>query len=235
MRMDHPRETHMTDSQAALKLQSWFSPAFPIGAFSYSHGLEPAIEAQAVTDRPSLVRWIEVLLERGSARVDAMFFADAWRVAPDGPAAAKLAEEAHAWIATAELQLEAEQQGDSFLKTIAAAWPLPAVNAFREALTIRPPLSVVAGFVSGAHKAPLDYALPLFLQAFAVNIVSAGVRLIPLGQTDGQQATAALEPVVTRAAAAAIAAGPGEAATATPAHDIASMRHETQYARIFRS
>lgn len=224
-----------TDAAAALKLQSWFSPAFPIGAFSYSHGLEPAIEAGTVHDLATLTGWTETLLAHGSARIDARFFASGWRAAPDAAAAADLATEASAWLPTAELALEAEHQGDAFLSTVAAAWPDPALDALREALTGRPPLAVAAGFAAGVHGAPLQTALPLFLQAFVANVISAGVRLIPLGQTDGQRATAALEATVTASSVAALDAGSDDLWTATPAHDVYSMRHETQYARIFRS
>jgi len=230
-----PTDMRMTTTDPALRLQSWFSPAFPIGAFSYSHGLEPLIDDGAVDDRESLIAAVETLLAMGSGRVEAAFFAAAWQAAPDVNAAAHLALEASAWIPTAELTLEAERQGDAFLQTVSAAWPHPALVALTEALPERPPLSVVAGFASAVHGASLETALPLFLQAFAVNLISAGVRLVPLGQTDGQIATARLEAAVAAAAAMAIADGFDSAWTATPAHDIHSMRHETQYARIFRS
>lgn len=228
--------TTMTETQTALRLQSWFSPAFPIGAFSYSHGLEPAIEGGIVRDRASLVAWLETLLADGSARIDARFFAAGWRAAPDATAAAALAPEAAAWIPTAELLLESEHQGDAFLSTVRSGWPAPPLDAFAEALDGRPTLGLAAGFAAGVHGAPLGLALPLYLQAFVANVVSAGVRLVPLGQTDGQKAVAALEAAVSRAAAAAIADEAMDGLwTATPAHDIHSMRHETQYARIFRS
>lgn len=230
-----PTGIRMTTTDPALRLQSWFSPAFPIGAFSYSHGLEPLIEDGAVRDRESLIAAVETLLGMGSGRVDAAFFAAAWRSAPDAQTAADLALEASAWIPTAELTLESEQQGDAFLQTVSAAWPHPGLTALSEALPERPPLSVAAGFACAVHGASLETALPLFLQAFAVNLVSAGVRLVPLGQTDGQIATARLEGAVAAAAAIAIADGFDSAWTTTPAHDIHSMRHETQYARIFRS
>lgn len=229
--------TAMTDVAAALKLQSWLSPAFPIGAFSYSHGLESAIDAGVVRDRASLTAWIETLLAQGTGRIDAWFFVTAWRAAPDAEAAAALAEEARAWTPTAELAMESELQGDAFLKTVAASWPAQPLDAFSEALIGRPPLAVAAGFTAGVHKAPLDLALPLYLQAFVANVISAGVRLVPLGQTDGQRATAALEPSVVAAAAetALEANAVDDLWTATPAHEIASMAHETLYARIFRS
>jgi len=229
--------TIMIDVQTALKLQSWFSPAFPVGAFSYSHGLEPAIDAGVVKDRETLIAWLETLLASGSGRIDARFFAAGWRTAPDADAAAALSAEAAAWVPTAELLLEAERQGEAFLRTVNAGWPHPALDALESALTGRPIFSVAAGLAAAAHGAPLDLALPLFLQAFAANVVSAGVRLIPLGQTDGQIATARLESAVAAAASAALAddGGLDDLWTATPAHDIYSMRHETQYARIFRS
>lgn len=224
------------DVQSALKLQSWLSPAFPIGAFSYSHGLEPAIDTGVVADRAQLTAWVQTLLSKGSGRIDAWFFAAACRAAPDAAAAAALGAEALAWSATSELAMEAELQGDAFLKTVEAAWPDPALGAFRSAVGRRPPLSVAAGFTAGVHGAPLALALPLYLQAFAANLISAGVRLIPLGQTDGQLATAALEIEIAQAAEAALEATALEDLwTATPAHEISSMRHETQYARIFRS
>jgi urease accessory protein len=224
--------TAMTETAVLLRLQTWFSPAFPIGAFSYSHGLEDAIEAGVVTDRATLTDWCGSLLEYGSGRADAGFFTAAHGALPVDAAA--LAREAAAWVPTAELLLEAEHQGEAFLTTVRAAWPHDDLEAFAGALSSRPVLTVAAGFASAVHGAKLSEALPLYLQAVAANIVSAGVRLIPLGQTDGQRAVAALEPVVADAAVSA-PQGLDEIWTSTPAHEIASMRHETQYARIFRS
>lgn len=222
----------MTDIAVLLRLQTWFSPAFPIGAFSYSHGLESAIEAGVVTDPGTLTDWCSSLLRFGTGRTDAGFFAAAHGTTAE--AAATLAKEAAAWVPTAELLLEAEHQGEAFLKTVRAAWPHPELDACAAALSARPVLPVAAGFAAAVHGAALDDALPLYLQAVAANIISAGVRLIPLGQTDGQRAIAALEAVVAEAAQSA-PASLDEIWTSTPAHEIASMRHETQYARIFRS
>ena len=233
--MTTPTAIPMTEVATILRLQSWFSPAFPIGAFSYSHGLETAIEAGAVHDRATLAAWVEHLLTAGSGRTDGAFFAAAWRAMPDVGAVAALADEAAAWIPTAELMTEARHQGDAFLSTARAACPDARLDALAAALSARPVISVAAGAVAAAHGAPLDLALPLFLQAFAANVISAGVRLVPLGQTDGQRAIAGLEPVVAEAARIAAATTPDALWTATPAHEIYSMRHETQYTRIFRS
>ena len=216
-----------------LRLQAWFSPAFPVGGFAYSHGLEAAVDAGAARDAAGLADWTRWLLTHGAGRIDGAFFAAAHRAAPDAGAAAALAAEARAWSATAEFALETERQGEAFLATLSAAWPHPALDAFAARLEDRPPLSVAAGFASAAHGLGLEAALSAYLHAFAAMIVSAGVRLAPLGQTDGQRIMAALEPAVL--AAAASAATTRRLGTAAPAADIESMRHETLYARIFRS
>lgn len=222
----------MTDIAVLLRLQAWFSPAFPIGAFSYSHGLESAIEAGVVSDPETLTDWCANLLRFGTGRTDAGFFAAAYSASAE--TAAALAKEAATWVPTAELLLEAEHQGEAFLKTVRAAWPNPELDAFTTALSARPVLPVAAGFAAAVHGAALTDALPLYLQAVAANIISAGIRLIPLGQTDGQRVIAALEPIVAEAALSK-PNSLNEIWTSTPAHEIASMRHEIQYARIFRS
>ncbi len=225
----------MTGAADILRLQAWFSPAFPVGGFAYSHGLEAAVEAGAVHDRQSLARWTEWLLLHGAGQLDGVFFAAAHRAAPDTIAAAALADEARAWTGTAELALEAERQGEAFLNTLRAAWPHPVLDSLAEMLEERPPLCVVAGFASSAHGVALRPALTCYLHAFAAMVVSAGVRLVPLGQTDGQKITAALEPFVLKATALAAATPLEELGAAAVAVDIHSMRHETQYSRIFRS
>ena len=225
----------MTGAADILRLQAWFSPAFPVGGFAYSHGLEAAVEAGAVHDRQSLARWTEWLLLHGAGQLDGVFFAAAHRAVPDAIAAAALADEARAWTGTAELALEADRQGEAFLNTLRAAWPHPVLDSLAEMLEERPPLCVVAGFASSAHGVALKPALTCYLHAFAAMVVSAGVRLVPLGQTDGQKITAALEPFVLKAIALAAATPLEELGAAVVAVDIHSMRHETQYSRIFRS
>jgi urease accessory protein len=223
----------MIDAQTLLKLQTWFSPAFPIGAFSYSHGLEAAIEAGDVFDRSTLTKWLQDLLLIGSGRTEAAFFKSAHGLANYPVLAAALASEAAAWSPTAELTLESDMQGEAFLKTISSVWPKAEIINFQNELKIRPPLPVAAGFVAGVHSAPLEVALSLYLQAFIANIVSAGVRLVPLGQTDGQHTIASLE----RSIADAVEGVDDIESlwTATPMLDVHSMKHETQYTRIFRS
>jgi urease accessory protein len=207
-----------------LKLQTWLSPAFPVGAFSYSHGLEWAVEAALVADRATLVDWIEGLLAHGTGRIDAMLFAAAWRA--EGAALDEVAALAAAFRGTRELALETAQQGEAFAKSVGVGWGAPPPAAA---------YPVAVGAACRAHGLALETALPLFVQAFAANLVSAGVRLIPLGQSDGLRALAALEVAVREAAQDAMTAPLDDLGAAAPMLDWCSMRHETQYTRLFRS
>ncbi len=203
-------------------LSSWFSPAYPVGAYSYSHGLEWAVETGAVTDRATLQDWVGALLEFGAGRSDAILLAHAFRAEDPAP----IAELAEALTASAERHHETMAQGAAFARVTAPVWSidLPAM-----------PYPVAVGRAARLLDLPLDLALPLFVQAFASNIVSAGVRLIPLGQTDGQHITAALMPLAAKVAAAAEAAPLDAVGGVSLMADIASMRHETQYTRLYRT
>ena len=228
----------MTATEAALyRLMAWLSPAYPLGAFSYSHGLEYAVEAGRVTTADELTGWVATVLDLGAGGIDAALFAAAWRAAEAGDDAAldAVADLATAWRGSAETALESSAQGAAFLSITRATWPHPALNRFADRHQGQGPLAVAVGAACAWHGVPLSPALAAYLQAVAANLVSAGVRLIPLGQTDGQRAVAALEPVVARAAAAALAADLDEIGSAAPLLDWGSMKHETQYTRLFRS
>ena len=284
-----------TEAVKRLRLQSWFSPAFPIGAFSYSHGLEWAVEEGAITDRIALVAWLDADLRHGSGRMDAMFFAQAWGaarrtvvsspgdcaaalnaepapaspgrsasalspiaslygerqafalgtghapfvveepsdrievscdtthscllreraatqspgegglvtgIAASAPAASDLlavTEIAAAMRGTSELALETGQQGVAFLSAVSKAWPHAELDRLARRLSqagVAPILPVAAGICCAVHDIGLDLALPLYVHGSAANFINAAVRLIPLGQTDGQIALAALEAAV---------------------------------------
>ncbi len=225
-------------SDPLYRLLAWLSPAYPVGAFSYSHGIETAVEEGFVTDRASLVAWLESVLERGTGMVDAALFAAAWRTveAADWPAFDAVAERAAAWRGTAEMALEARQQGGSFLSITRTAWPHPALDTGHVRTGGEIALPVAVALATAAHGIALAPALGGYLHAFAANLISAAVRTVPLGQTDGQRALAALEPAVLRTVEAALAAASlDEIGTATPLLDWCSLRHETQYTRLFRS
>jgi urease accessory protein len=228
----------MTMAEAALyRLMTWLSPAYPLGAFSYSHGLEQAVEAGLVRDRASLVAWVATAVAAGAGRSDGALLAAAWRAAraEDGAALDDIAELAAAWRGTAETALESRAQGAAFLATTRAAWPHRLLDELALRHRGEVALPVALGAAAAVHGVPLAAILAASLHAFASNLVSAGVRLIPLGQSDGQQAIAALEDVVAGAAQDVLRTPLDEVGTAAPLLDWCSMRHETQYTRLFRS
>jgi urease accessory protein len=225
------------DPEALYRLLAWLSPAYPVGGFAYSHGLEAAVEEGSVRGRADLVAYVAAVLAAGAGRVDGALSAAAWRAADadDGAALDEAATLAAAWRGTAETALETMQQGEAFVAVTAAAWPEPRFTAFVARHSRRLAYSVAFGAAAAFHGIPLRPALAGWLAGFAANLVSAGVRLVPLGQTDGQIAIAALRPHVEDAADTALASDLESLGTAAPVLDLLSMRHETQYTRLFRS
>ena len=225
---------------ALLRLHSWLSPAFPTGAYSYSHGLEWAVEAGHIHDRNSLVDWLKADLRYGSGRNEAMFFVEAYRCAIDDDRAKvfEIAELAAAFRGTSEFARESSQQAAACLTTLRRAWPDRVLDWLSDILCerhVQPALAVVLGVASARQGIPAGLALPAFLQSAIANLVTAGVRLIPLGQTEGQRAIAELEEVVLAASAQAQKATMDDLGSAAFMVDLASMAHETQYTRLFRS
>ena len=211
-------------------LLTWLSPAYPVGGFAYSHGLEWAVEAGEVQDRHTLEDYVATILEAGAGWVDLVLLAAAWRAAGDPAGRSAVIELGAAWRGTAETALEATQQGAAFIAATKAAWPGTALDALDQ-----PAVYPVAIGLACAGRVPLEAALLGYAQALAANFVSAGIRLIPLGQTDGQRVLAALAPRIAAVAARAAEASPDEIGTAAFRIDLCSMRHETQYTRLFRS
>jgi len=226
----------MSDDTALYRLLTWLSPAYPLGAYAYSHGLEHAVECGLVRDGDTLRRFAVAILRAGAGHADAGIFAAAHRAAATADAAAleDVAELAAAWRATRETALEASAQGHAFLSVTRRAWPHPMLDAVA-ALPAPPSLPVVLAVAAAAHGVSLPEALLAYLHAVAANLVSAGVRLVPLGQSEGQQVLAALEADVAAARDAALIAPLDETGAAAGIIELCSMRHETQYTRLFRS
>jgi urease accessory protein len=233
-----PAETDNHLAAAALyRLQAWLSPAYPVGAFSFSSGLEWAVEAGDVSDAASLQRWLAVILTDGGGFCDAVFFVHAHRAVErsDDKALATVAELAVAFAPSKERHLETTAQGSAFLAATRAAWPSVAVDRLTSVSPGPCAYPVAVGVAAAGHAIPLAPALAAYLHALAANLISAGVRLIPLGQTDGQRVLAALEPVIAAAAARALKTPLDDVGSAAFRADLASLRHETQYTRLFRS
>ena len=230
--------TETLDPGALLRILAWSSPAFPIGGFAFSHGLESAVEAGLIADADGLLGYVHAVCRHGSGFSDAVLFCHAYRSLPDPERLTDLLSFASALRGSSELALEAGMQGGAALRTLRAAWPHPALNdlaARSDELQVEPVLPVVQGLAAAAHSIPLEHALIAHLAAFAANLVSAGVRLVPLGQTDGQRVTARLEATLPGIADLAFATGLDDLFTSAPVVDLLSIAHETQYTRLFRS
>lgn len=225
------------DAAALYRLMAWLSPAYPVGAFSYSSGIEWAVEAGDIKDAESLRRWLAAVIGEGGAFCDAVFLSHAHRAAAAGDAKAlyAVAELAAAFAPSKERHLETTAQGRAFVEATRAAWPCAAVEHLLTVWDGPIAYPIAVGVAAAGHGIALDAALHAYLHAFTANLISAGVRLIPLGQTEGQRVLAALEPVAAATARRALATPLDSVGSATLRADIASMKHETQYTRLFRS
>ncbi|WP_114011740.1 urease accessory protein UreF [Cohaesibacter intestini] len=220
---------------ALLRLLTWLSPAFPIGAFSYSHGLETAIAKGNIHDRDSMQDWLLNLIARGSCWSDAVLLAQAWRCGTDSlQELLSLNEFALALAPSAERFTETSQLGDAFYKA-SKAWPTTlhdTLNQQRAGPIAQP---VIVGAIARAHTIPLEVILPSASHAFLSNLISVAIRLVPLGQTDGLALQAALEDPILHMSERAAQASLEDIGTACLLSDIAAMQHETLTTRIFRS
>ena len=209
-------------ADALLTLVQMLSPSYPVGAFAYSHGLEWAVQNGDVTGQDSLADWLGGVLRHGAGQADALFLAAAYRV--DDPS--EIDAQARAFAASAERLKETVLQGEAFARTSAAIWQQDM-----------PPLCypVAVGRAARLQGLPLRQTLEMFLHAFTTNLATAGMRLIPLGQTEGQIVIRDLAPLCLEIAAAAEDGTLDDLSSTAFLSDIAAMKHETQYSRIFRT
>lgn len=232
--MAMPAAAAMTTTTDALPLFAWLSPAFPVGAYAYSHGVEWAVEDGDIKDEATLLAWLKDTLTHGAGRNDAILLAHAYRALTDRQALAAVNELALALAPSQELRLETAQQGRSFLDAALAAWPHGDLAKAAESIgEIAYPVAV--GLVAAAHSVPLAGTLPAFVLAFAQNLVSAAIRSAPIGQTAGMRAVTALAPLARHIAKEAETLTLDDIASSTFRADLGSFRHETQYTRLFRS
>ncbi len=221
---NRPRDSSIAD---LLHLQTWLSPAFPTGAFAYSHALEWAVETRDISDPATLAAWLTDVIAHGTGRTDTILLRLAHRAASNFAPLNEIAALARATAASRERRDEALAQGAAFQRA-AANWAAPD-------LPNETPYAVAVGAMAGAHGIDEDTTAAAYLQAFATNLISAAVRMVPLGQTDGLKTLAALEPIILKTAAETKHAGPDDLGGCAFRSDIAAMRHETQYTRLFRS
>ena len=225
--------TTMTTTTDTLRLLAWLSPAFPTGGYAWSHGLEWAVETGDIHDGASLRQWLDAIIRHGAGRNDAILLRHAHRAAGDLDALADIAVLALAMSPSRERRAETIGQGNAF-----AAAARPWGHAVLAALAARVgdiPYQVAVGALAGAAGLDEDAACAGALQAFAANLISAAVRLVPLGQSTGLAVLASLEPVIAEIAAETSGAAPRDLGGACFLLDIAALRHETPYTRLFRS
>ena len=225
------------DAAALYRLMAWLSPAYPVGAFSYSSGIEWAVESGDIKDAETLRAWLAVMIGEGSGFCDAALFVHAHRAiaANDTAGLRAVAELAAALVPSKERLLETTTQGRAFLEATRAAWPCQALARLDAAWDGAVALPVAVGIACAGHGIACEPALQAFLHALTANWISAGVRLIPLGQSDGQRVLAALEATVATTATRALKTPLDDVGSSALRADLASMRHETQYTRLFRS
>jgi urease accessory protein len=231
------RRMNESEAAALYRLMTWLSPSFPVGAFSYSSGIEWAVEAGDIHDAASLRDWLSVMLADGPGFCDGVFLAHAHRIAALGDDAGlrEVAELAAAFVPSRERHLETSAQGRAFIEIARAAWSGDGLDRMVSCCDGTIVYPVALALVSAAHAIPLAQTMHAFLHALTSNWISAGARLIPLGQTDSQRVLAVLEPIVVSTAKRALEASLDQLGSATFRADLSSMRHETQYTRLFRS
>jgi urease accessory protein len=223
----------MSELAAHLRLLAWLSPAFPTGGFAYSHGLEWAVEAGDVRDAETLFAWVGDVVRHGSGWGDVIVLRHAHRARGDVAVLAELAAFSLACSPSRERRAEAVGQGNAFAAA-ARAWDGVVLERLVAAVG-DVPYAVAVGALAGVSGVDEDFAASGFLQAFASALISAAVRLVPLGQTTGLAVLARLEPCLLAAASASRGVGLDAVGGCCFRSDIAAMRHETQYSRMFRS
>ena len=227
----------LTSGPNRIELMIWLSPAFPVGSFAYSHGLEAAVAVGAIGDRRQAEDWLRDLLACGGPRNDSILLAAAWRVATahDMAALAEVNDLALALAGSRERHLETSAQGNAFMVTMLAAWDRPLLRRARAAIADDFAYPVAVGIGAAAHGVELLATLRGFTVAVVSTLCSALVRLGVIGQTDAQRILAALMPDIIALADAALHATLDDLGGAAFGSDLAAMAHETLDTRLFRS
>lgn len=214
-----------TEADALYRLMSWLSPSFPVGAFSYSHGIEQAVEAGLIRDEAGLKGWITAGLAHEFGPVNGSML----RAAYEARDLAPVLEEARAFVPTLEFELEHRAQGEAFMTAFRAAWGevhLPPGWV---------PYPCAVGLAAKTCGVPLRPALITFFHSVVSNLISAAIRTVPLGQTAGQRVLASLQTDVVAAADGVLTRDTQDIGAAAPLIEWTSIAHETQYTRLFRS
>ncbi len=220
----------MTDACGFLRLMAWLSPVFPTGGFSYSSGLETAVQTDLVTNEEELAEWLTSLLQNGSIRNDAIVLAHAWRNCENANASQESTNLALALAGSAERYLELTAQGEAFAQAV-RNWP----DATQVLIPDPCALPVAVGIAAGVTGLDLQQTLNAYLHSFTTNQMQAAIRLSVIGQTAAARILARLEPVILEVSESAKTGSIGDMGSATFMAEIMAMKHEELLGRMFRS
>jgi len=217
----------MTNHASLIKLLTWLSPAFPTGAFAYSHALEWDVAAGTITTEPLLTTHLQDTLSHGALWSDSILLRHAHR----GHNPHDLAQLALFLSPTPERRLESTAQGAAFAKA-AAPWPVESLQNWGPTPLPHP---IALALLASAHAIPEDDTVLAYLHASVANLISAAIRLIPLGQSAGLRVQSQLESHILQTVHQTQSATLNDLGTTCWSSDISSMRHESQYTRLFRT
>lgn len=224
-------------NNALIRLMTWLSPSYPVGAYTYSHGLERAVELEEITNIENAYDWLKNIVKYGTGQSDCALLHMSYKAMHENnpQALINVAEYAAAFCGTKELALESESQGLAFLKITQKSWPCKTLQTFTQIWSGPICYPVIVGVTAAGHKIDVQDTAIAYLHAFSANLVSALQRLVPLGQTDGQRLIAQLEPIIIETAKSSLTIDLKDLSNACLRVDMMSMQHETQHTRLFRS
>ena len=217
--------TAMPTDQSILTLSQWISPSYPVGSFTYSHGLEALVNLRWLGNAENLYEWLSNILQSGAARTDALFLAAAYNCSSD-EALIEMNMKARALASSQERLLEMDELGKAFKSITEAVWPI-------EIDELVYPIAI--GFCANAEGIELNLTACLYLQAYVSNLVSAAQRLMPLGQTEAQKIIKTLSSICLQVADETRDGNLDNIYSSVFISDIAAMKHETQVSRIFKT
>lgn len=225
--------TERRHTTALIRLMTWLSPAFPIGAFAYSGGLERAIADGRIRDRSGLHAWLEGLMTHGAMKTDAIFFSLSYRACGEAVLSG-INDLALALAGSAERLSETVSLGTAFVDA-ARDWPHPVLSEVRARADGRVAYPVAAGAIAGAHETGLEAGLAAYLHANLSQLVSVAIRCGVIGQREGVGLIASFESHVASFAGELIDCSEDDLGSAAFMAEISSLKHETQTTRLFRS
>ena len=212
-----------------LRLMTLFSPVFPVGGFTYSHGLEQAVHENFITNAEDLFNWLDDLAIHGSLHNDAILISEAWRYTNQDQNISSLIEIANTIAASKERSMEIDLQGAAFCKAIAET------GFSKKIYNKTMPYPIAVGVLGYQMEIELQSVLTAYLHAFISNLVQTAIRLVPLGQSDGVKTMARMEERVLSLIVQNDKLTIDQLGSCCLLSDIMAMRHETLYSRIFRS